>query len=130
MVIQKAKEEVQAHLMKVQEKVKLLEITQESEKIVKKLELEENLMKVGEKRNHQLEKKIKDVQSHVDYVKCVNAAQEMKRQTYLAQLEKSLHIKGNKASKLQASKEDEQRAKAEERNRKAEKVRLNKSQVA
>merc|ERR1719228_374723 len=53
MVIQKTKEEVQAHLMKVQEKVKLLEITQESDKIVKKLELEENLMKVGEKRNDQ-----------------------------------------------------------------------------
>ena len=116
MVIQKTKEEVQAHLMKVQEKVKLLEITQESEKIVKKLELEENLMKVGEKRNDQLEKKIKDIQSvsvrafrlysiqiffqHVDYVKCVNAAQEMKRQTYLSQLTESLNIKGNKASKV------------------------------
>ena len=116
MVIQKTKEEVQAHLMKVQEKVKLLEITQESEKIVKKLELEENLMKVGEKRNDQLEKKIKDIQSvsvralrlysiqilfqHVDYVKCVNAAQEMKRQTYLAQLEGSLNTKVTKASKV------------------------------
>jgi len=130
MVIQKTKEEVQAHLMKVQEKVKLLEITQESEKIVKKLELEENLMKVGEKRNDQLEKKIKDIQSHVDYVKCVKAAQEMKRQTYLAQLEGSLNTKVTTASKLQACKEDELRAKAEERNRKAEKVRLNKSKVA
>ena len=37
MVIQKTKEEVQAHLMKVQEKLKLLEIIHESEKIVKKL---------------------------------------------------------------------------------------------
>jgi len=94
-ILQKTKDEVKAHLAKVEQKVKDLEVMTEAEKIAKKLALDVVNMKVDEKRNEQMEKRIKDLQEHVDYVKSVSANQEMKKNQYLAGLEKSL----NKASK-------------------------------
>merc|ERR1712142_89143 len=46
--------------------------------------------KVDEKRNEQMEKRMKEIQEHVEYVKSVNATQELKKKTYLENLEYSL----------------------------------------
>jgi len=94
-ILQKTKTEVKAHLAKVEQKVKDLEVLTEAEKIAKKIALDAEIMKVDEKRNEQLGKRIKDLQEHVDYVKSVSATQELKKNQYLAGLEKSLE----KASK-------------------------------
>ena len=95
LILQKTKDDVKAHLAKVEQKVKDLEVLTEAEKVAKKFALDADIMKVDEKRNEQLEKRIKEIQEHVDYVKSVSASQEMKKKTYLASLEKSL----DKASK-------------------------------
>ena len=95
LIIQKTKDEVKAHLAKVEQKVKDLEVLTEAEKIAKKFALDADIMKVDEKRNEQLEKRMKEIQEHVDYVKTVSATQEMKKKSYLASLEQSLE----KASK-------------------------------
>jgi len=90
LIIQKAKDEVKAHLAKVQQKVKDLEVSTEAEKIAKKLALDADIMKVDDKRSEQMEKRMKEIHEHVEYVKTVNATQEMKKKTYLANLEVSL----------------------------------------
>merc|ERR1712215_91007 len=74
-------------------------------------------MKVDEKRSEKLETRIKEIQEHVDYVKSVNATQEIKKKTYLADLEKSLdeaskRKEGAVAKVVEAAKEEE--AKVEE----------------
>ena len=95
MIIRKTKEDVQAYLSKVEQKVRDLEVTTEADKIAKKIALDAEVMKVDQKRNEQLEKRIKELQDHEDYVKQVLATQEMKKKNYLASLERSL----DKASK-------------------------------
>ena len=82
-------------MAKVEQKVKDLEVLTEAEKIAKKFAMDADIMKVDEKRNEQLEKRMKEIQEHVDYVKTVSATQEMKKKSYLASLEQSLE----KASK-------------------------------
>ena len=94
-IIKKTKEDVAAYLSKVEQKVRDLEVTTEAEKIAKKIAMDADVMKVDQKRNEQLEKRIKELQDHEDYVKHVLASQEMKKKNYLANLEKSL----DKASK-------------------------------
>ena len=94
-IIRKTKEDVAAYLSKVEQKVRDLEISTEAEKIAKKIALDADVMKVGQKRNEQLEKRIKELQDHEYYVKQVLATQELKKKNYLANLEKSL----DKASK-------------------------------
>jgi len=95
LILQKTKDDVKAHLAKVEQKVKNLEVLTEAEKISKKFALEREIMQVNVKRNEQLDKRMKECQEHVDYVKSVSASQEMKKTAYLASLEKSL----DKASK-------------------------------
>lgn len=95
LIIRKTKEDVQAYLSKVEQKVRDLEVTTEADKIAKKIALDAEVMKVDQKRNEQLEKRIKELQDHEDYVKQVLATQEMKKKNYLASLERSL----DKASK-------------------------------
>ena len=94
-IIRKTKEDVAAYLSKVEQKVRDLEISTEAEKIAKKIALDADVMKVDQKRNEQLEKRIKELQDHEYYVKQVLATQELKKKNYLANLEKSL----DKASK-------------------------------
>jgi len=94
-IIKKTKEDVAAYLSKVEQKVRDLEVTTEAEKIAKKIAMDADVMKVDQKRSEQLEKRIKELQDHEDYVKHVLASQEMKKKNYLANLEKSL----DKASK-------------------------------
>jgi len=117
LILQKTKDDVKAHLAKVEQKVKDLEVTTEAEKIAKKIALDANIMKVDEKRSEKLEIRIKEIQEHVDYVKSVNATQEMKKKTYLADLEKSLDDASKRkeevvAKVVEAAKEEE--AKVEE----------------
>ena len=95
MIIRKTKEDVQAYLSKVEQKVRDLEVATEADKIVKKIAIDAEVKKVDQKRNEQLEKRIKELQDHEDYVKQVLATQEMKKKNYLANLERSL----DKASK-------------------------------
>jgi len=95
LILQKTKDDVKAHLAKVEQKVKNLEVHTEADKISKKFALEREIMQVNVKRNGQLDKRMKECQEHVDYVKSVSANQEMKKTAYLASLEKSL----DKASK-------------------------------
>merc|ERR1719431_1158117 len=90
LIIQKAKDEVKAHLAKVEQKVKDLEVSTEAEKIAKKLALDADIMKVDDKRSEQIEKRMKEIHEHVEYVNTVNATQEIKKKTYLANLEVSL----------------------------------------
>jgi len=90
LILQKVKDDVKVHLAKVEQKVKDLEVSNEAEKIAKKFALDANIMKVDEKRNEQMEKRMKEIQEHVEYVKSVNATQELKKKTYLANLEYSL----------------------------------------
>jgi len=90
LILQKAKDDVKAYLAKVEQKVKDLEVSNEAEKIAKKFALDANIMKVDEKRNEQMEKRMKEIQEHVEYVKSVNATQELKKKTYLKNLEFSL----------------------------------------
>lgn len=90
LILQKAKDDVKAYLAKVEQKVKDLEVSNEAEKIAKKFALDANIMKVDEKRNEQMEKRMKEIQEHVEYVKSVNATQELKKKTYLENLEYSL----------------------------------------
>ena len=94
-IIKKTKEDVQAYLTKVEQKVKELEVTNEAEKIAIKIAMDANNYKVDEKRSEHLEKRIKELQDHEEYVKQVIASQEMKKKQYLANLELSL----DKASK-------------------------------
>ena len=94
-IIKKTKEDVHAYLTKVEQKVKELEISTEAEKIAMKISLDANCYKVEENREELLEKRIKDLQDHEDYVKQVIANQEMKKKQYLTNLELSLE----KASK-------------------------------
>merc|ERR1719445_2441559 len=89
-IIRKTKEDVAAYLSKVEQKVRDLEISTEAEKIAKKIALDADVMKVDQKRNEQLEKRIKELQDHEEYVKQVLATQEMKKKNYLASLERSL----------------------------------------
>ena len=90
MIIRKTKEDVQAYLSKVEQKVRDLEVATEADKIVKKIAIDAEVKKVDQKRNEQLEKRIKELQDHEDYVKQVLATQEMKKKNYLASLERSL----------------------------------------
>lgn len=90
LIIRKTKEDVQAYLSKVEQKVRDLEVTTEADKIVKKIAMDAEVKKVDQKRNEQLEKRIKELQDHEDYVKQVLATQEMKKKNYLASLERSL----------------------------------------
>ena len=90
MIIRKTKEDVQAYLSKVEQKVRDLEVATEADKIAKKIAIDAVVMKVDQKRNEQLEKRIKELQEHEDYVKQVLATQEMKKKNYLASLERSL----------------------------------------
>jgi len=90
LILQKAKDDLKAYLAKVEQKVKDLEVSNEAEKIAKKFALDANIMKVDEKRNEQMEKRMKEIQEHVEYVKSVNATQELKKKTYLENLEYSL----------------------------------------
>merc|ERR1712055_1065559 len=69
LIIQKAKDEVKAHLAKVEQKVKDLEVSNEAEKIAKKLALDADIMKVDDKRSEQMEKRMKEIHEHVKYVK-------------------------------------------------------------
>ena len=77
-------------MAKVEQKVKDLEVSNESEKIAQRLALDADIMKVDEKRTAQMEKRMKEIQEHVEYVKSVNATQELKKKTYLTKLEVSL----------------------------------------
>jgi len=88
-IIKKTKEDVAAYLSKVEQKVRDLEVTTEAEKIAKKIAMDADVMKVDQKRSEQLEKRIKELQDHEDYVKHVLASQEMKKKNYLANLESS-----------------------------------------
>jgi len=90
LILQKAKDDLKAYLAKVEQKVKDLEVSNEAEKIAKKFALDANIMKVDKKRNEQMEKRMKEIQEHVEYVKSVNATQELKKKTYLENLEYSL----------------------------------------
>merc|ERR1719483_154212 len=90
LIMQKTKEEVKAHLAKVEQKVKDLEVLTEAEKIAKKFAMDANIMKVDEKRSEQMERRMKEIQEHVEYVKTVSATQELKKKSYLANLELSL----------------------------------------
>ena len=90
LIIRKTKEDVQAYLSKVEQKVRDLEVATEADKIVKKIAIDAEVKKVDQKRNEQLEKRIKELQDHEDYVKQVLATQEMKKKNYLASLERSL----------------------------------------
>jgi len=90
LILQKAKDDLKAYLAKVEQKVKDLEVSNEAEKIAKKFALDANIMKVDEKRNEQMEKRMKEIKEHVEYVKSVNATQELKKKTYLENLEYSL----------------------------------------
>jgi len=90
LIMQKTKEEVKAHLAKVEQKVKDLEVLTEAEKIAKKFAMDADIMKVDEKRSEQMERRMKEIQEHVEYVKTVSATQELKKKSYLANLELSL----------------------------------------
>ena len=94
-IIRKTKEDVAAYLSKVEQKVRDLEVSTEAEKIAKKIAMNADVMKVDQKRSEQLEKRIKSLQEHEEYVKQVLATQEMNKKNYLANLERSL----DKASK-------------------------------
>merc|ERR1712155_25987 len=94
-IIRKTKEDVQAYLTKVEQKVKDLEVSNEAEKIAIKIAINANTNKADEKRNEQLEKKVKELQDHEEYVKQVISNQELKKKQYLTNLELSL----DKASK-------------------------------
>ena len=74
----------------MEQKVRDLEVSTEADKIAKKIAIDAEVMKVDQKRNEQLEKRIKELQEHEDYVKQVLATQEMKKKNYLASLERSL----------------------------------------
>ena len=74
----------------MEQKVRDLEVSTEADKIAKKIAIDAEVMKVDQKRNEQLEKRIKELQEHEDYVKKVLATQEMKKKNYLASLERSL----------------------------------------
>merc|ERR1719347_913358 len=94
-IIKKTKEDVHAYLSKIEQKVKELEVANEAEKIAKKISMDANTNKVEEKRGELLEKRIKELQDHEEYVKQVIANQEMKKKQYLT----NLHLSLDKASK-------------------------------
>jgi len=117
LIIEKTKNEVKAHLAKVEQKVKDLELSNEAEKVAQKLAMDADIMKVDEKRTAQMEKKMKEIQEHVEYVKSVNATQEFKKKTYLTKLEVSLENANKRkeevvAKVVESAKEEE--AKVEE----------------
>lgn len=117
LIIEKTKNEVKAHLAKVEQKVKDLEVSNESEKVAQKLALEADIMKADEKRTAQMEKRMKEIQEHVEYVKLVNETQELKKKTYLTKLEVSLENANKRkeevvAKVVESAKEEE--AKVEE----------------
>ena len=89
-IMKKSKDDVKAHLAKVEQKIKDLEVSTEAEKVAKKFAIDADIMKAEEKRSDLLEKKLKGIQEHVDYVKIVSDTQERKKQAYLASLEQSL----------------------------------------
>ena len=66
LIIRKTKEDVQAYLSKVEQKVRDLEVATEADKIVKKIAIDAEVKKVDQKRNEQLEKRIKELQDHED----------------------------------------------------------------
>merc|ERR1712227_1083842 len=136
-IIRKTKEDVSAYLSKVEQKVRDLEVSTEAEKIAKKIALDADVMKVDQKRSEQLEKRIKELQDHEEYVKQVLATQEMKKKNYLASLERSLDKASKrkedhlaKVEEKQASREEDLKVKVEERTRRAEIVKLNKLSAA
>jgi len=90
LIMKKSKDDVKAHLAKVEQKIKDLEVSTEAEKVAKKFAIDADIMKADEKRSDLLEKKLKGIQEHVDYVKIVSDTQERKKQAYLASLEQSL----------------------------------------
>jgi len=90
LIMKKSKDDVKAHLAKVEQKIKDLEVSTEAEKVAKKFAIDADIMKAEEKRSDLLEKKLKGIQEHVDYVKIVSDTQERKKQAYLASLEQSL----------------------------------------
>merc|ERR1719483_885461 len=69
LIMQKTKEEVKAHLAKVEQKVKDLEGLTEAEKIAKKFAMDANIMKVDEKRSEQMERRMKEIQEHANIMK-------------------------------------------------------------
>eukprot|EP00092_Neocalanus_flemingeri_P037892 GFUD01041247.1.p1 GENE.GFUD01041247.1~~GFUD01041247.1.p1 ORF type:complete len:309 (+),score=149.13 GFUD01041247.1:52-978(+) len=112
LILKKTKDDVKAHLAMVEQKMKDLELLTEAEKIARKIALDEDTTKAEEKRSEQLEKRIKDIQEHVDYVKSVSATQEMKKKLYLAGLEKSMEEAGKRkeeavAKVVEVAKEEE-----------------------
>merc|ERR1712138_380845 len=80
------KEDVHAYLSKIEQKVKELEVANEAEKIAKKISMDASINKVEEKREELLEKRIKELQDHEEYVKQVIANQEEKKKQYLTNL--------------------------------------------
>merc|ERR1719282_1326610 len=123
----KVKEDVHAYLSKIEQKVKELEVANEAEKIAKKISMDANTNKVEEKRGELLEKRIKELQDHEEYVKQVIANQEMKKKQYLTNLELSLD-KASKRKEDQIAKvvenvkvEDTKIAEAKERREREEK---------
>ena len=126
-IIKKTKEDVHAYLSKIEQKVKELEVANEAEKIAKKISMDANTNKVEEKRGELLEKRIKELQDHEEYVKQVIANQEMKKKQYLTNLELSLD-KASKRKEDQIAKvvenvkvEDTKIAEAKERREREEK---------
>jgi len=112
LLIEKTKNEVKAHLAKVEQKVKDLHVSNEAEKIAQKFALDADIMKVEEKRTAQMEKRMKEIQEHVEYVKSVNATQELKKKTYLTKLEVSLENANKRkeevvAKVIESAKEEE-----------------------
>merc|ERR1712112_786711 len=104
-----------------------LEVANEAEKIAKKISMDANTNKVEEKRGELLEKRIKELQDHEEYVKQVIANQEEKKKQYLTNLELSLD-KASKRKEDQIAKvienvkvEDVKIAEAKERREKDEK---------
>ena len=80
-VIEKTVEGVKAHLSDVEQKIKELEVSTEAEKIAMKLAMDADIMKVEGNRKDHFEKRMKDIQSHVEYVNSVNRNQELKYQS-------------------------------------------------
>ena len=80
-IIKKTKDDVHAYLSKIEQKVKELEVANEAEKIAKKISMDASINKVEEKREELLEKRIKELQDHEEYVKQVIANQEMKKKS-------------------------------------------------
>jgi len=126
-IIRKTKEDVQAYLAKVEQKVKDMEVSNEADKIAIKIALDASNDKADDIRSKQMEERIKQLQDHEDYVKSVIVNQEIKKKQYLSKLELSLD-RASKRKEEHLSKvretvktEDVKIAEAKERREKEEK---------